>query len=181
MWCLRVFFVCLGVCLAIAIADKSYSVTVGDQTAAPAAVMDYSTGADLRIKIGVFVNMPAAPTAGSMYRVSDAINAEDCTTGGGSKQSLCIYSGAVWYPVVEQGEIQKVADIITLTGRNANDTHLGYFTGSTISDNDVIQVALQELETAVETAHGTPTTFTIYTSDDCALVSGSAGDLCFEY
>ena len=48
-----------------------------------------------------------------------------------------------------------VGDLNTLTGVSQNDTNLGTFTGSTISDNVGIKSAIQALETAVETKHAT--------------------------
>ena len=49
-----------------------------------------------------------------------------------------------------------VGDLNTLTGVSQNDTNLGTFTGSTISDNVGIKSAMkQALETAVETKHAT--------------------------
>jgi len=45
----------------------------------------------------------------------------------------------------------KVTDLITLSGNAANATHNGTFTGSTINDNVVTKVALQDLETELET------------------------------
>ena len=47
------------------------------------------------------------------------------------------------------GERSVVA--ITLTGVAKDAVNLGTFTGSTITDNVVLKVALQELETEVET------------------------------
>ena len=46
----------------------------------------------------------------------------------------------------------NVNDLITLSGVAENDTDLGTFTGSTISDNETVKQALQDLETAVESA-----------------------------
>ena len=42
----------------------------------------------------------------------------------------------------------------TLTGVSKDETGLSTFTGSTISDGATIKEALQDLETAVEGAHG---------------------------
>lgn len=46
---------------------------------------------------------------------------------------------------------QDIADLVSLSGVPVNSTDLGTFTGTTISDNVAEKVALQELETAVET------------------------------
>lgn len=42
-------------------------------------------------------------------------------------------------------------ELVALTGVTLNDSDLGTFTGTTITDNSSIKTALQELETAVET------------------------------
>ena len=43
---------------------------------------------------------------------------------------------------------------MTLLGETKDDTNLGTFTGSTISDNITVRAALQDLETAVDNALG---------------------------
>lgn len=48
----------------------------------------------------------------------------------------------------------KADDLITLSGNAANSTDNGTFTGTTITDNVDTKVALQELETAVDTLVG---------------------------
>jgi hypothetical protein len=50
--------------------------------------------------------------------------------------------------VLDDGEAGD--NLITLSGVARDDTHLGTFTGTTISDSVALKVALQELETAVE-------------------------------
>lgn len=45
---------------------------------------------------------------------------------------------------------QNVDDLITLSGVAENSANLGIFTGTTITDNSTVKVALQELETEVE-------------------------------
>jgi hypothetical protein len=44
-----------------------------------------------------------------------------------------------------------ISDIRSVTGTNDGSTHLGTFSGSTITDNVAIKTALQELETELET------------------------------
>ncbi len=44
-----------------------------------------------------------------------------------------------------------IDNAVTLTGVSKDSTHLGTFTGSTISDNGTFKAGIQELETAVET------------------------------
>lgn len=48
-------------------------------------------------------------------------------------------------------------EIVALTGVALNDSDLGTFTGTTITDNSSIKTALQELETAAETQFSTTT------------------------
>ncbi|AOV62164.1 hypothetical protein BOW86_gp217 [Synechococcus phage S-CAM7] len=47
-------------------------------------------------------------------------------------------------------------NLITLSGVARDATNLGTFTGATISDNDTIKGALQDLETALESTPGSP-------------------------
>lgn len=51
-------------------------------------------------------------------------------------------------------EETKSGNFTTLSGVAANSTHLGTFTGTTISDNRTNKQALQDLETALETTDG---------------------------
>jgi hypothetical protein len=67
--------------------------------------------------------------------------------------------------------ILSVDDLVTLSGVADGATHLGTFTGSTISDNQTVKQALQALETAVESGSGggvsfdTPTTIGAVTAE----------------
>lgn len=67
----------------------------------------------------------------------------------------------------EDADLTQIPDLVTLSGVSANATNLGTFTGDTISDNEEIKDALQELETAVETKNDsiTCTTDTAVLSD----------------
>jgi len=57
--------------------------------------------------------------------------------------------------VVESQALLSIDDLITLSGVAEGSTHLGTFTGDTITDGSAtIKSALQELETAVEAAGG---------------------------
>lgn len=67
---------------------------------------------------------------------------------------------------------QDLDDLVTLTGLAANSTDLGTFTGSTISDSNDIQGALQELETAVEAVTGA---WTLTTSS--TVSAGASADV----
>ena len=66
----------------------------------------------------------------------------------------------------------NVDDLITLSGISENTAHLGTFTGSTISDNETIKEALQDLETAVESAQaGSATADGVKTISDATNAS----------
>ena len=58
----------------------------------------------------------------------------------------------------------NVDDLISLTGRANGASHLAAFTGTTITDNNTIKGALQELETAVEARALTASLSTVATS-----------------
>ena len=61
-----------------------------------------------------------------------------------------------------------VGDLNTLTGVSQNDTNLGTFTGSTITDSQGIKTAIQQLETAVETKHATGGNVNLLTANTSA-------------
>ncbi len=42
---------------------------------------------------------PASPTTNTLVVVTDAANGTTCTTGGGSSQNICQWSGSAWIPV----------------------------------------------------------------------------------
>lgn len=68
-----------------------------------------------------------------------------------------------------------IADLTTLTGVASNATHLGTFTGSTISDSVTIKTALQSLETSVETKLSTSlTSATIFVGNVSNIATGVA-------
>lgn len=61
--------------------------------------------------------------------------------------------------VMSAEDKQNLEALFTLTGMPGGSTHLGQFTGITISNNLAIKEALQELETAIETlAYAPPST-----------------------
>lgn len=49
---------------------------------------------------------------------------------------------------------QALSDVVALSGRDVNSTHLGQFSGTTIDDNLSIKAALQQLETVLEGVAG---------------------------
>ena len=72
----------------------------------------------------------------------------------------------------------KVNNLVTLTGVAANSTSLGTFTGTTISDNNTIKGALQQLETALEGLSSTDLSDTadlVRAGDNVNRLVGSTG------
>mgnify|MGYP000989738822 CR=1 FL=1 len=67
----------------------------------------------------------------------------------------------------------NVDDLITLTGRPNGSTNLSTFTGSTISDNNNIKGALQQLETAVELRALTSSLHPVATNGSYSSLSGT--------
>ncbi len=84
------------------------------------------------------------------YQPADA----DLTTYAGITPSADIqtFLGYANLAAIKAG--LSIDDLVTLTGVADGSTHLGTFTGSTITDNQTIKAALQLLETAVEGVAG---------------------------
>lgn len=59
-----------------------------------------------------------------------------------------------WEQVVDASTLASLNSLVTLSGVSSGSTSLGTFTGTTITDNVTIKAALQEIETAVESAGG---------------------------
>lgn len=51
---------------------------------------------------GLVANLPSAPTLGQLAVVTDAANVNTCSTGGGSTENLCQWTGSAW-DVVSSG------------------------------------------------------------------------------
>ena len=71
----------------------------------------------------------------------------------------------------------NVDDLISLTGRANGSTHLAAFTGSTISDNNTIKGALQELETSLELKQDTSGLGTAAFTASTAYATAAQGTL----
>lgn len=56
-----------------------------------------------------------------------------------------------WTIAIPTQATLSVDDLITLSGVSEGSTTLGTFTGTTISNNQTVKAALQDLETTVET------------------------------
>ena len=86
-------------------------------------------------------------------------NLSDVDTSGKSTNDTLGYNGSSWVPVAQVTQASLHVDhIITLSGVAQASDNLGAFSGSTIADNQTIKVALQSLETAVESASSAATT-----------------------
>jgi hypothetical protein len=73
------------------------------------------------------------------------------------------------------------SDLITLSGVSRGATDLATFTGTTIPDNRTIKEAIQDLETAVESAAGGGITAAYSFMTDGATTSTAAGNDTFEF
>lgn len=73
----------------------------------------------------------------------------------------------------------RLNSLVTLSGVAANSTHLGAFTGSIIQDSATVKIALQDLESAIESGIGltlgdlTSATTAIIVSDGASAVFGA--------
>jgi len=78
----------------------------------------------------------------------------DLTTYAGITPSASVqtFLGYADFDAMQTG--LAIDDLIALSGVTEGATHLGTFTGTTITDSSTVKTALQELETAVESAGG---------------------------
>ena len=74
----------------------SQGAPIGDQTAGPAAKINFSEADELDIPTGVLADITTIPITGALYHITDAISTTDCIAGNGSTSSLCIYNGTSW-------------------------------------------------------------------------------------
>ena len=85
--------------------------------------------------------------------------------------------GAFW---AEASNVQRMADLSTLSGVPENSINLGTFTGTVISDNTTIKNALQQLETRlqnIQTADLTNLSVTTAKIADLAVTNAKIGPL----
>ena len=80
-----------------------YGAMIGDQTAGPSAVINFSNAAKFVIPTGPVGEMPSdGLVQGGLYWTTDSTNTTDCTVGGGSVKVLCGYTGVSWLPLDRQ-------------------------------------------------------------------------------
>lgn len=115
-------------------------------------------------------SIPSSPADGDAVRVADSSGIENLSgiqnvpsgfVGDSGLNVEIIYSGTNWsfleytandpddrygYPPFVDVTRQNTVDMATLSGVALNATNLGTFTGSTITDNQTIKGALQDLE-----------------------------------
>ena len=109
-------------------------------------------------------NKVSALTAQTSAGDDDLLYLADTADGGSSYASKKItkanlFSGyataathSAAYTALAAANEVHIDNLVSMTGLAKDSTTLGTFTGSTISDNDSIKDALQDLETAVESA-----------------------------
>ena len=128
-------------------------------TAAELNILDgvTSTAAELNILDGVTATAAEINVLDGVTAFVDEDNmASDSATSIPSQQSVKAYvdSAASTASAAATANEDHIDNLVTLTGLSKDSTHLGTFTGSTISDNSDIQGALQDLESAVDNALG---------------------------
>ncbi len=101
-----------------------------------------STGHELNILDGATLNVSELNTLTGITATTAELNFVDGVTSNVQTQ------------LNNKGSLANQNALITLTGVAAGSTGLGTFTGSTISDDEDIKEALQDLETAIEAAAG---------------------------
>jgi hypothetical protein len=157
---------------------SNVTTNLGVTTAATTVTVTSSDGTD--------AVLPAATTT-----VAGVMTGADKTKLDGIAAGAEVNVNADWNAVSGDAEILNkptiptqaslsVDDLITLTGVAEGSVNLGTFTGTTITDNVTIKVALQELETAVEATASTSmgglsdVTLTSTTSGDFLRYNGAA-------
>ena len=159
-----------GTSKKITTANLAKSSPVGDGTAGPWLDGSVDGGTEIRLSgpsggAGFYTAIQAGnPLANRLLRLPigappatgaySLINLDEYGNMGQQSTSANIISllGAADYAAVKG--LLDTDDIQTLTGIAAGTAHLGTFTGTTITDSSTIKTALQELETAVESAGG---------------------------
>jgi hypothetical protein len=92
-------------------------------------------------------------------KINPDFGGQDLTTTGNIGAGAANISGNITLSGTVDGrdiaaDGTDLDDLVTLSGMSANSTTLGSFTGNTIQDDRTIKLALQDLETTVETNSG---------------------------
>ena len=135
---------------------KLFGATSGATVLWDASVDDLILAGDARVVVpdgNLVLGSTAVSSTAAELNILDGVTAfvdednmaSDSATSIPSQQSVKAYADA---------NETHIDNIMTLLGETKDDTNLGTFTGSTISDNGTVRAAIQELETAVDNALG---------------------------
>ena len=130
--------------------------------------LDSSAHTQASLDVDHLVTLSGVATASDDLGTFSGSTISDSSTIKASLQAL---ETAVEAAEESQADLE-IDHLITLTGMSTSAEHLSTFTGSTISDNSTIKVALQSLETALEAAEETAAINSVYTG----VLGVSAGD-----
>ena len=128
-----------------------------------------ATASELNILDGVTastaeLNYVAGVTSAIQDQLDDKAASADLATVATSGD----YADLTGTPTIPTASSLSVDDLITLSGVAEGSADLGTFTGSTITDNQTVKDAIQELETAVETKQASITTVLALTASTSA-------------
>ena len=105
------------------------------------------------------ISSSSIPDLSATYETTTSNNFDSDRLNGDTVDDNAIDDGVIVSTIARDSELPtasslSVDDLITLSGISEGATHLGTFTGSTITDNQTIKASLQLIETAVETKEG---------------------------
>ena len=133
-----------------------YGETSGASLTWDASVDDLILAGDARVVVpagNLVIGSTAVSSTAAELNVLDGVTAFVDEDNMASNSATSIPSQQSVKAYVDANETH-IDNIMTLLGETKDDTNLGTFTGSTISDNITVRAALQDLETAVDNALG---------------------------
>lgn len=144
--------------------------TIGDNLTIKAALQALETVLETKLPTTSYT---AADVLTKLLTVDGASSTLDADLLDGEQGSHYLdYTNFTNTPTIPTASSLSVDDLITLSGVAEGATTLGAFTGSTITDDQTIKSALQELETAVEGKQNSiTTTLTLTASTSAPTVS----------
>jgi hypothetical protein len=128
-----------------------------------------STAAELNILDGVTATATELNYVdGVTSSIQTQLNAKAASASLATVATSGAYSDLSGTPTIPTASSLSVDDLITLSGVAEGSANLGSFTGTTITDDQTVKQALQELETAVEGKQASITTVLTLTASTSA-------------
>lgn len=140
-----------------AVQDAAWNVLTGTQTLITVTYQDGTNDVDFVVEndLSLYDNsISQFITASSLHN--------PVTLGVGNSSALTLSTQELILSEATLETNLAIDDLKTLSGVSGGSVNLGTFTGTTISDNTTIKIALQELETALETGGGSMSSFNIF-------------------